>query len=328
MDLFDLAQRAGLEQRHRGLGPCPLCGATRRGHDDRRPPVTVYWRDGEARWHCKAAGCGGGGDARALAAALRFGEIPPRGDPRWATVLAELDPGSTPARPPRPAPPGPDYPPAAEVAALWAAALPVDTVPTARDYVAGRGLDPRRLTALDLSRALPAAPRLPAWAPVSGPDPAAWAARYALLTPMVDALGSIRSLRFRAVGPASKKALNPRGHGYAGLVMADPLARALLAGAQADGGMRWDGRVVVVEGEPDFWTWACHPARFGGAQTWAVFGIAAGSWTEAIAARIPDRATVVLRVHQDAAGDAYATRIHATFRGRCSILRAHAQPSP
>ena len=131
--------------------------------------------------------------------------------------------------------------------------------------------------------------------------------------------------------PAGKKALNPSGYGYAGLVMADPVGVSLLRGQPEK---TWDGRIVVVEGEPDFWTWSCHPGRLEKNPTWAVLGVVSGSWSESLAERIPSEARVILRTHHDEPGEKYAERIRLTLQDRCSVLRSlpptanHAPPSP
>lgn len=340
--LADIATRGGLTPLRRGLAPCPVCGAERRGHQDRRPPVSTYLKAGEEWWHCKAAGCGAGGGVAALLAAIRYRQIPPKGDPRWAAVMAELD-GRATSRPswsrsPRPRPPaapildGRPYPPVSDVLALWNASCRLDALPDVDEvvrYLTRRGLDPRRCGVLDLSRAMAPREAWPRWIPFVGMAPVAWARTYRIVTPMIDATGAIRSLRFRAVGdvPAGKKALNPNGYGYSGLVMADPLGIALLRGDTSDEGITWDGRIIVVEGEPDFWTWSCHPRRFGQPSTWAVLGVVSGSWSEALAARIPDRAHVILRTHHDDPGEKYAERIRATLAGRCDVVRS-TPPSP
>lgn len=285
--------------------------------------MALYWRDGEPRWHCKAAGCGAGGGAKALQAALRFGEIPGSTDPRWAELRDETVPRAT-VRPAPVAPPA--YPPVTEVQAFWKVCLPLATLPPTdpvRGYLHTRGVNPERLSMLDLSRVFSADTPLPSWVPTAVVDTRVSDTGYRLVTPMFDALGTLRSIRFRATGPTrnGRKTLNPRGYGYAGLVMADPMALALLRGEADSGGtVSWDGRVVVVEGEPDFWTWASHPARLTSPVTWAVFGVAAGSWSRAIADRLPDRTRVIVRTHHDPAGEGYAARIRASFSGRPVVL--------
>lgn len=332
LDLRTIADRGGLVGRRRGLGPCPACGAETRSRRDRRPPVVVYVRDGEEHWHCKSAGCGAGGGVGALLSAIRFRQVLPKGDPRWAEVMQELDGGRALPSAPRPVPtplPAPTYPPVGEVSTLWDACLPIgSSVATVDRYLHTRGVDTRRLAMLDLSRALFEDAVFPRWVPTGGVDTRVWTGVYGLVTPMFDPLGRMRSLRFRAIEPTpdGKKTLNPRGHTYAGLVMADPMGQALLRGRREDDGIAWDGRVVVVEGEPDFWTWSCHPQRLATDRTWAVLGVVSGSWTDAIARRIPDGARVILRTHHDKPGDAYAERIRASLAARCDVLRSTPPP--
>jgi hypothetical protein len=125
---------------------------------------------------------------------------------------------------------------------------------------------------------------------------------------------------------AGRKALNARGHACGGLVLADPMGRAVLAGRTDDEGVRWDGRVVVTEGEPDFWTWSSRRERWGSIRdrqcTYAVLGIGAGGWSDAISGRIPEGATVIVRTHHDAAGDTYAERVAASLNQRARVFRA------
>jgi len=68
--------------------------------------------------------------------------------------------------------------------------------------------------------------------------------------------------------------------------------------------------VIITEGEPDWLTWATTRPDL------AVLGVVAGAWVAELAARIPDGSKVVLRTHADAAGDAYAAKVAASFTGR------------
>ncbi len=343
-NLADIASQGGLTFRGRALGPCPVCHAETRGHGERRGPISVYAKGGEDHWKCMAGGCDASGSAIALLAAIRYGEIPGQGDTRWGELRRELDAAPEPVHKPRgasprssPAPSGvaPDhrYLPDVELREFWAACRPLheaSATEPARSYLrAERHIDPERCGLLDLSRIIPDsfAPTWIPWAGMLRPD---WHRLYRLVTPMFDATGAMRSVRFRAVAAtsASKKTLNPKGYGYGGLVMADPMGRALLRGERKDEDIAWNGQVVIVEGEPDFWTWSCHPLRFGAAQTWAVFGIASGSWSEDLARRIPDAAKVIVRTHHDEPGEKYAEIIRASFvLGRCSLHRSK-PPSP
>lgn len=406
--LADIAARGGLVVGRNGAGPCPLCNAEHRGSADRRPPLAFFrGRDGGERWTCHA--CHVGGDAVSLLAAVRWREIPGRGDPRWPSLFDELrgedaaapmgayldritrghvpprasraSPDGPPApatRPPEPSPPiARPFLPSADVGALWAACAPLDVVAADRETERSRRaavawlervreLPPGLIAAADMARVLPASYPWPWWVPrfvreVLADGPAAGVRPYALAVPVFDAAGKLRALRYRAVAvlpllsgeridlgiPKGRKAVASAADGeglhggpfavVAGLVLADPMGRALLRGARADDGVTWDGRVVVTEGEPDTWTWATLQRRSRWAEeqaaaaregrawspaTWATFGVEAGAWTPELADRVPDGAELVIRVHHDEAGAKYAEAIRATVAGRCRVTRS------
>lgn len=377
--VLEVATRLGLEVRRDGFGPCPVCGATRRGSADGRPPLTCAQRAGGERWRCWASGCAARGGSVALVAAVRLGEVPGKGDPRWATVYAELHDESPTARATRPqtrvfpagntrsvsSPRGDisNRPDATSVAELWAACVPLnsqDRDPAISWLSTYRGLSVDGISALDLVRVLPNHYRWPRWVPTLGMDRAAWLQVYRLAVPTFTASGDLAALRFRAVdrvgprwtAPAGcriedrngrtalvttvrgkdrelPKALASVGVGHgAGLVMADPMALALLRGTREDDGVRWDGRVVIVEGEPDLWAVAASGSNRiqrhadGLFKTFAAFAVEAGSWTAELASRIPDRARVLIWTDLDDAGDQYAAAVNASLTHRCDILRA------
>lgn len=219
------------------------------------------------------------------------------------------------------------YPPEDEVRALWSACVGASTLDVVRQELEHRALDAEAVEALDVARALPEGLRLPRWASYRGDAPAArsWLdLGYRLVLPVFDALGGMRSVRaWRVVAGDGPKRLPPSGYRASALVMADATARALLEGGRWPDGA--DGRVVFVEGEPDFLTWA---TRFSDSadRVPAIMGITSGSWTGELAARIPDGARVIVRTHHDAAGDAYAARIRDTIAGRCTVLRSKGTP--
>ncbi len=378
--VLDVATRLGLEVRRDGFGPCPVCGAARRGSTDGRPPLTCALRAGGERWRCWASGCAARGGSVALVAAVRLGEIPGKGDPRWTAVYAELrddtpatrasrpsgcSPRATPAHPVQVFPRGntQSHPDPASVAELWAACTPlnpVDRDPAILWLSTYRGLSVDGIAALDLVRVLPKTYRWPRWVPTLGMDRDAWLQVYRLAIPAFTASGELAALRFRAVdrvgprwtAPAGcriedrngraalvttvrgkdrelPKALASVGVGHgAGLVMADPMGLALLRGTREDDGVRWDGRVVIVEGEPDLWAVAASGGnriqRHGDVffKTFAAFAVEAGSWTAELAARIPDSARVLIWTDLDDAGDRYAAAVNASLTHRCDVLRA------
>ena len=358
-DLEALARAEGLTGNRAGWGPCPVCGADRRGSSDPRPPLTFYpGRDGDRRWRCHAGGCGAGGDALALLAARRFGDVPAGGDPRWAELFAELRAGTTAPRTGQRAPrtengarnakDSADLEAlevrAREARELWAACRPVNgpgCAAVAGDWLREvRGLDPDAVALLDLVRVLPDVYPWPRWLPLLGMDRGAWLALYRLAAPMYDAAGELRALRFRAVDrvreldpdadpprlrwrvlPVKKKALAPIGARLAGLVLADPWGLALLRGARELDGVRWDGAVLVAEGEIDLCAATSSAGRFRAGATFAAFAVAAGSWTPELAARIPDGARVTVATDADPAGDKYAEAVRASLAGRCTVRR-------
>jgi hypothetical protein len=140
------------------------------------------------------------------------------------------------------------------------------------------------------------------------------------MLPVYDERGRMRSVRAWCVSESNDpKRLPASGYRASGLVLACTSAVALLRAGVAPSDAR--PRVVVVEGEPDFLTWA---TRFSDASpnVPAVLGVVAGAWSDEIAARIPSGARVIVRTHRDAAGERYAEAIKRTLWDRCAVLRA------
>lgn len=327
-----VAQALGMQVDPDGIRPCPACTSEHRSRNDRRPPVDVVARG--RGWICYR--CAASGDAVTLAAIVTLGERLAAKDPRWKRVrqrcaeegLCDSERGQGPggrtlrAKAPAPLPPPRrTLPPADEIAALWAACTPAAEDPAVSRWLRSRGLDPGALGSE--VRALPTAYPWAAWCPP-------WLRSRRAVLPAWDASGALRSLRFRAVGEVSgPKAAPPSGkadprvdgpYTVGGLVLADVVARWLLEGRADLLGDAWDGRVIVVEGEPDFLTWAQHAPD--ATRTPAVFGVWSGSWTPDIAARIPDGSPVVIRTHHDRDGDKYAHAVTTTLQGRCRVFRS------
>ena len=177
------AAALGLRACGRGTwGPCPACGAERRGASDSRGPVGST-NDGRA-WRCHR--CGAGGDAAALVAAVAVGAGRPGGADGWAAAralavevglvapdaaLERAGPSGRPVARPEPvARPGADsgpvraLAPAGEVARLWSWSWPVDPAGDAAAWLRSRALDPDAVRLLDLARELPDADELDALA--------------------------------------------------------------------------------------------------------------------------------------------------------------------
>jgi hypothetical protein len=104
--------------------------------------------------------------------------------------------------------------------------------------------------------------------------------------------------------------------------MADALALEVLRTGARPEWIAEPLRVVIAEGEPDFLTWATMHALKSPTPAYAVLGVIAGSWGDAIAARIPNGSRVIIRTDHDEAGEKYATDIIRTLARRCTVLRS------
>jgi hypothetical protein len=147
------------------------------------------------------------------------------------------------------------------------------------------------------------------------------------VVPLFDADGEIVSLHARSVRmgemPAGvPKGVSPTGHEIRGLVLADGLARQVLRTGLPDWWTAEDPfRVLVVEGVPDFLA-ASLAGREDVADAPAIIGVLSGSWSKALAARVPTGAILIVATHDDEAGEHYAECIRSTFDSRCSVYRA------
>lgn len=204
--------------------------------------------------------------------------------------------------------PLPEYPPKAEVDALWGSAGPVESDPDAWEYLRARGFAPERLDELGLARVVPLSSETPPWASYARQS---WVKTgHRLLVPMWDHVGAMVTLRgWRIIDGDSPKRLPPKGHRADGCVMANRLALGMLRGQVAP------LRLEIVEGEPDFLT-ACL------AYQRAVIGINSGSWTPEFARRIPRGTHVILSTHHDEAGERYAERVMETLGNSVSAWRS------
>lgn len=291
-------------------------------HADRRPSCAVTLRsDGTISVWCFA--CQHSGTALDLIAAAHGLDCDRKED--FVRVKEEAErllggvPGSAPpAR--RPAPAVKKRPPAEEVAKAWAGSFAASKEP---DLLQVRGLDAAEVQAAELARLLPRTARLPRWARCQGQG---WAARHRVLVPLYGASGAMESLHARDLQPgaADPKALSPTGCLLAGLVMANARGQELLRTGAAPG-----AGVLVAEGVPDFLTLALlEPER-------AVLGLVGWSWSDDVAARIPDGAPVTIWTHTDAeqvgpdgrprgeAGQKYAQKLVRSLRGRCPVRWVH-----
>jgi hypothetical protein len=215
----------------------------------------------------------------------------------------------------------PARPPKEEADALWSSSVPVGSDPEVAGWFCYRYHSPsvcERIELWDLARAVPADLALPGWARSHcGP----WnRTGHRILFRLWDHTGQAVSLRARCVDPrGTPKSLAPSGFSVKGLVLADPLGVQLLSGVAPDW---WEPHEIIIsEGEVDWATWASQQPDVD-PQGPACFGATAGSWSQDLADRMPDGATIVLRVHHDLPGRHYAEQIARTLRGRCRLFRS------
>jgi hypothetical protein len=199
---------------------------------------------------------------------------------------------------------------------VWHSARPVtENAEVARWLAHERGLEAELIATCDLARVVDTVAELPAWA---GFERAgrweSWPSiGYRVITPLYDAKGRIQSLRFRKAVTGTK-GRSASGIPGAGLVMADGVARHVLVSGQPPSSWSGDSlSLVVAEGEPDFWSWSTESARRGlgdGATHFpGVIGVVSGSFTEAIAARLPRSTHVISAFHHDEGGNRMHERL-------------------
>ncbi len=331
--MSDLARRIAGEFRD----PRALCaalgldkGAHRQGrgglmvlcpvHGDRNPSCSVTnGPDGTVRFRCFS--CDAAGNALMLIAAAQKLDI----RSQFRTVLeyaceiaglhnelAELRGERGPSEPravrePLPLPPERTYPPQDELLKFWGTCEPVTNDNAATGLLESRRVSAEMVARYDLART-PPDDGLPGWATYQGRS---WVATgHRIIVPVYDSDGHMRSVRaWRVVPGDSPKRLPPAGHRASELVLANKVGVCMLRGEAVI------GRVVIVEGEPDWMTRALLNPEL------PVLGIGSGSWSAGFAARIPLGAQVFIRTHRDRAGDGYATKVLESVRGRAQVYR-------
>jgi hypothetical protein len=114
------------------------------------------------------------------------------------------------------------------------------------------------------------------------------------------------------------KGLLPAGHSARGLFLADAFALTLLKQGIPTWWRQPDPpRILIAEGGIDFLTVA---SSFDDSESNpAVLGILAGSWSDALAERIPSGCPVVVLTHADNAGAKYRDLIAASVWPRCPV---------
>lgn len=223
--------------------------------------------------------------------------------------------------------PAPSPPPTASPLAQWLAGQP--RIGASEEvWFAGRGLDPAVLAVYVFMRAASRS-ALPAWDGLTvgdAPFLAEWAevcakTGHTLLLPTVNESGAVVGVRARRIiGTHPAKTKTPSiQRGKQRHTMPQ---RGVLANLHAIKALRgeapWPEWIIIVEGEPDFLT-ACQ--IYPGA---AVIGIYKGkeSWTQALAAKIPDGIKIALLVDVDGPGRKYRRSVVRSLGKRMRFFDA------
>lgn len=290
-----------------------LCPA----HEEKTASCSVTeGSDGTLSVHC--FGCDFKGDVFTLLAKVHSLDLP-RDFPRVVAAGWKLA-GEQPTVPPprrRAAPPR-RLPPHSEVIRLWAACQPMTDDTDLSRQLAARDIDPRIVAERNLARALPRTGPLPLWARAGSRW---WRTAHRCILPLWNPAGEFVSLHARAVQAADgyQKGLLPSGHAAAGLFLTDAFALLILR----EGIPTWwqqpePPRLFIAEGGIDFLTVAC--AHGEAEDSPAVLGVIAGSWSDALAARIPRGCSVWIMTHGDEAGLNYRDQIAESVYRRCRVF--------
>jgi len=198
-----------------------------------------------------------------------------------------------------------DYPPQPEVEQTWSTGYAPECIEMAHTMLTMRGLAPDA----GLARAIGDETELAGWARYRGQS---WRETgHLVMLPVYDCLGQMRSLRGWQcrTGYEGPKRLPASGHRSNELVLANDAALAIL---REPGSPK---RILVSEGEPSFLSLCqAYPGI-------AVLGVMNGSWSAALAARIPLGSLVTVRTDNDQAGDKYAQDITRSLKDRAVVRR-------
>lgn len=338
-----------------GRWSCPGCKEERE-RGGRRGPVGLG-RGGQ-RWKCNLCGAGGGPvDAVALSVLGKVPTAGDRDGWRavrtWtgdeAPALREAAPEAAPAYPAQ------EEVAACWRACtgLYQDGIIGPRRNVARAWLRVRGLDLDRLAALDMVRVAEEGATLPAWFPgypwvLACPlvdctgltRSIRWRAVQGAKSPKLGGLDELQALAAAGgeLAEAARAALRdsalvecmsplavpslksraPGGYDARGLVLADPVARAVFAGrpeVEIGGKLwRWSGRLLLVEGEPALWSMATLGARWAAdGSTFGVVGYTSGGWTAEHALRLPPGSTVRIIPDSDAAGQRMAEAVQRTM---------------
>jgi len=306
----DIAQKLGLISGRSGsFGPCPACGAERRGSSDKRGPIG--FRRDDKGWKCHS--CGTAGSGIDLVAVRLCGMKFKDADGSTKDRVGEWFSGPKSITSPMPKPTKKslgDFPPQEEVVSLWKRSSTLSQLSNDHEvftFLKSRNLHLVSLAQTGIARVTPERKdyQWPKW------WPGGRAVKWRLIVPAFDAKGNFRSLHARAIKETAKspKTLWPSGFQAGGLFMPNRSAIKMMRGEQQE----LDG-LLFVEGITDFIKATTEAKREG--LSLAIVGGTSGSFSAVGKMKIPDGIKIYIGTDPDQKGDSYATTIQTQLGSR------------
>lgn len=307
----------GLEKIGNGYGPCPECGAEKRGSKDKRGAIKINAQ--KTGWACIA--CGVKGDLLNLLGFCQYGKTLKDLDDEgrdsvrdwfasrgWCDGKDAFGGSMPPVAPPPSSAPGdvytpPNYPPPKELKRFWDASKKINGSldQDVRAFFRERRWDPKLVADVGACRISPQAEDLNTW-------PAWWpqgrASTWRLLVPAFTTDGVMTSIQGRATTPVhngSPKVLWPKGCDAVDLIMPDTVGWLFLKG-------RLKPKLVIIcEGLTDRIALSIHKAQLG--KNVAILGCASGGFKALGRIEWPKWTPIYSVTDPDEAGDLYNEQI-------------------
>ena len=313
MSLEDILSKCGHVIKGKRFKDCPVCGASRTKRDS-RPPVGIFGKKNKKRWHCNA--CHTNGNKWDIISLFMFGCLTEQLEN--FEQLKDFDGASSTSYTPSPKIEikEPEYPPEKEVLHCLRKGVKhlkdVNITPKLEEFLKRRGLkqskipcgiaNPKHGCWDDITKVKSSNNKETFWWPRK------WTREYALIFPLVDHHGNIKSLLGRTwYNALNRKTTVPISYTTKGLLLANHQARKWMKEREPV------EEVIICEGEMDYAT-ACQ--EYDG----IVIGIRSGSID--VCRQLPwfAQTTVYIATDDDVVGNTYAKKI-AQLVGEATPMR-------
>ena len=297
-----VAQQLGMESKNDRYGPCPVCGSSKGGEHDTRPPLRFSkTKKKNDRWYCQ--NCDTMGNVFDLVSYqlhdCAAGELP------QFSILREFFTSDTIHQIKKKPIKKKEfrYPPTNEVKAILDASEPLCITENKRviAWTKRRGLDIKRLKngprVLNKDFDYGSLTQVPVKSGSTSWFPHAWATTYPVILPLVDYRGNLKSILGRAISPRVKrKSSNPIYYTTSNLFFVNKPAWEFLRGETRP------ATIWIVEGEMDFMSISQHDDI-------PVIGIRSGAIEHILKMPWHITQTVVIGTDNDNAGNKYAKQV-------------------